>query len=159
MTTPFTLGTPVPAILWSSLEDVLNTTMRLFAKDIAKTLGKPEAPLLQALQAEKIRPYILEVPEDAHDIDVCCEILCVKPDAPYFLQPCRNPICWTSTSKRCVEHLGRKSIRSFLPIVRRIDHEGTSLYVSEDFTVYSAENEVVGQYKEGKLTLFVIEDE
>ena len=133
--------------------------MRLFAKDIAKTLGKPEAPLLQALQAEKIRPYILEVPEDAHEIDACCDILCVKPETPYFLQPCRNPICWTSTGKRCVEHLGQKSVRSTKPIVQRITHEGTPFYVSEDFTVYSAQNESVGFYREGKLTLFVEDDE
>ena len=141
--------------------------MRLFAKDIAKTLGKSEAPLLQALQAEKIRPYILEVPEDAHEIDDCCDMLCVKPEAPKFYQPCRNPICWTSTSKRCVEHLGRKRIASFfLPIVRRIEHEGTSLYVSKiesedgSYRVYTAEYDtIVGRYKEGKLTLFITEDD
>ena len=38
MTTPFSLGAPIPSLLWTSLEDVLNTNMRLFAKDIAKTL-------------------------------------------------------------------------------------------------------------------------
>lgn len=133
--------------------------MRLFAKDIAKTLGKSEEPLLKALQAEKIRPYILEVPEDAHEIDAYCDILCLKPEAPYILQRCKNPICWTSTSKRCVEHLGRKSVRSALPTVQRIVHEGTPLYVSEDFTVSSAENKAVGVYREGKLTLFVEDDE
>jgi hypothetical protein len=90
MSAPFSLGAPVPSILWSSLEDVLSTNMRLFAKDIAKSLGQPEGPLLQALQAEKIRPYIFEASEETQEIDMCCDVICVKPEAPHFLQPCRN---------------------------------------------------------------------
>lgn len=156
------LGAPIPAILWSSLEDVLSTNMRLFAKDIAKTLGRPEAPLLQALQAEKIRPYIFEASEEK-EIDMCCGVICVKPDAPLFLQPCGHPIVWNSSSKRCMEHLAYKPpvAPTSLPTLKRLEHtlDGAPLYVSEDSTVYMASGAAVGQYIERSLTLFVVEDD
>lgn len=161
MSAPFTLGAPVPSILWSSLEDVLSTTMRLFAKEIAGSLGRPGAPLLQALQAEKIRPYIFES-DESHEIDMCCEILCVKPEAPYFLQRCGNPIAWTSTTRHCMEHLSHKPsvAPAFLPILRRLDYrlDEEILYVSEDSTVYTSQNTAVGQFVDGVLTLFSIEE-
>jgi hypothetical protein len=159
MSTPFTLGTPIPAILWSSLEDVLGTTLRLFAKDIAKTLGQPEAPLLHALQAEKICPYIFDE-ADAKDIDMRCPVLCQKPDAPRFVQACCNPIAWNSTSNRCIEHVSCKLpiVPASLPILRRLEYE-PPLWVSEDSTVYDANGSAVGGYTEGILTLFCVDDE
>ena len=153
------LGAPIPAILWSSLEDVLGTTMRLFAKDIAKTLGRPEAPLLQALKAETIRPYIFEESDDTKEIDMRCQIMCQKPDAPAFIQKCCEPVAWTSSSKRCLAHLSTKPpAPSSLPIMKRLEHE-PPLYVSEDATVYSADGIATGQFLDGRLTLFCIEDD
>jgi hypothetical protein len=156
------LGAPIPSIIWSSLEDVLSTNMRLFAKDIAKTLGRPEAPLLEALNAQKIRPYIFEVSEDTNEIDMCCPVLFVKPDAPYFLQRCGHPIVWTSDTRRCMEHLSHRSpiTVSSLPVLRRLDYRrnGQALYVSEDSTVYTTENVAVGQFVNGVLILFIVQD-
>ena len=155
---PFTLGAPVPEILWSSLEDVLSTNMRIFAKDIAKSLGQPEGPLLQALNAEKIRPYLMEA--ETHEIDTCCGVMCTKPEAPHFLQVCRQPIVWTSTTKRCMEHLAYKppTIPNSLPVLRRLEYREKSLYVSEDATVYTEENVAAGQFIDGVLTLFTIDE-
>lgn len=156
---PFTLGVPIPAILWSSIEDVLGTNMRMFAKDIAKTLGRPEGPLLQAIQAKKISPYILEESAEK-EIDLRCQVLCVKPEAPFFVQPCCHPIAWNSTTKRCIEHLSGKSpsVPHSLPVLRRLEHS-QPLYVSEDSTVYSADNVPVGRYSAKTLTLFMVDPE
>jgi len=163
MAAPFSLGAPIPSILWSSLEDVLSTNMRLFAKEVAKTLGQPEAPLLQALNTEKIRPYIFESSEETKEIDMCCAVICVKPESPLFLQPCRNPIVWTSGAKRCMEHLSYKpsTKANSLPVLKRLEHsiDDQPLYVSEDYTVYTAQNVPVGQFVDGILSLFVVEDE
>ena len=163
MSSPFSLGAPIPSILWSSLEDVLSTNMRLFAKEIAKTLGRPEGPLLQALGAEKIRPYIIEASEETHEIDMCCGTICVKPEAPHFLQPCGHPIVWTSGAKRCMEHLSHRptATPSSLPVLKRLEHrlDDEPLYVSEDSTVYTAQNSPVGQFVDGVLTLFCVEAE
>lgn len=158
MANPLTLGAPVPSILWSSLEDALSTSMRLFAKDIAKTLGQPEAPLLQALQAETIRPYIFEE-NSAKEIDMRCPVLCKKAEAPHFIQPCCNPVAWNSSSKRCIEHLSCKlpNVPRTMTILRRLEHT-TPLWVSEDSTVYGADGLAVGEYIEGILTLFCVED-
>ena len=135
--------------------------MRLFAKDIAKTLGRPEGPLLHALQADKIRPYIFEASEQK-DIDMCCPVICVKPEAPLFLQPCRNPVAWTSSSNRCVEHLTyRRSNPTSLAKYQRLEHtmDGEALYVSEDSSVYLSNNTLVGNFANGKLTLFTVIDD
>ena len=155
------LGAPIPAILWSSLEDVLSTNMRLFAKDIAKTLGQPEGPLLQALQAEKIRPYIFEASEEK-EIDMCCSVICIKPEAPLFLQPCGNPIVWTSTTKRCMEHLAYKppTPPSSLLVLKRLEYriDDRPLYVSEDSKVYTVDYTQVGIFMNGHLTLFHVDE-
>ena len=150
----FTLSAPVPSIIWSSLEDVLSTNMRLFAKDIAKTLGQPEGPLLKALNAQTIRPHLLEA--EGHEIDACCGVICVKPETPYFLQPCGQPIVWTSTTRRCMEHLAYKApiVPSSLPVLRRLEYAEKALYVSEDHTVYSEDYTAVGQFVDGVLRLF-----
>jgi len=162
MAAPFSLGTPVPSILWSSIEDVLNTTMRLFAKDIAKTLGQPEAPLLQALNAEKIRPYIFESSEETSEIDMCCGVICAKPETPLFLQPCGHPIVWGSAVKRCMQHLSYKPpiFPHSLVTLKRLEYtvDETALYVSEDSTVYRADSTAVGNYSDGTLTLFNVDD-
>ena len=161
MSAPFTLGTPVPSILWLSLEAQLAASMRMFARDIAKTLGRPEGPLLQALQADKICPYTFEESEEK-EIDMCCPVMCVKPEAPSFLQPCRNPVVWTSSSKRCVEHLVyRRNNPSSLPELKRLEHtmDGEVLYVSEDSTVYLSDNTPVGEFVNGNLTLFTVIDD
>jgi hypothetical protein len=133
--------------------------MRLFAKDIAKTLGQPEAPLLQALQAEKIRPYIFDEAQ-TKEVDMRCPVLCQKPEAPRFVQACGNPIAWNSASHRCIEHLSCKLpvVPTSLPILRRLEYE-PPLWVSEDSTVYSAEGAAVGEYLDGTLKLFSIDDE
>jgi len=134
--------------------------MRFFAKDIAKTLGRPEAPLLQALNAEKICPYILEG-DDINDIDTCCKVVCVKPDTPLFLQPCGHPIVWSSTTRRCMEHLSYTpyKIPSSLPILRRLEQNGEErFYVSEDSTVYNKEYVRIGRFVNGILTLFIVEE-
>ena len=154
---PFSLAAPIPSILWSSLEDALSTNMRLFAKDIAKTLGRPEAPLLQALHAEKIRPYLFEASEEKKEIDMCCKALCIKPDAPLFLQSCGNPIVWCSSVERCMEHQYYISPNTLgLRILRRLEHP-TPLYLADNCTVYSAENIAVGYYKKNVLYLFEID--
>jgi hypothetical protein len=156
---PFTLAAPIPSILWSSLEDVLSTNMRLFAKDIAKTLGRPEAPLLQALNAEKIRPYIFEPSEEVKEIDMCCSVMCAKPEAPLFLQRCGHPIVWSSKVQRCMEHQSHVATphTSALPVVHRLEHP-TPLYCAEDSTVYSTENVPVGYYAGNVLTLFEVDE-
>jgi hypothetical protein len=161
MTTPFSLGIPIPSLLWSSLEDVLNTNMRLFAKDIAKTLGKSETLLLQALSAEKICPYIFEPSEEVHEIDMRCSVCCTKPESPFFLQPCGNPIVWNSSTKKCMEHLAHKDghVPTLLPSLKRLEHtiDENPIYVSEDSTVYTADNTPIGVYTDGRLVLFVEE--
>ncbi len=135
--------------------------MRMFAKDIAKTLGKPEGPLLQAIQMDKVRPYLFDESDTSKEIDMRCPVICQKPEAPHFLQPCGHPIAWNSGRHRCVEHLfSRPSVPVSLPVLRVLEYtkDGDPLYVSEDATVYTAENIPVGQLQEGVLTLFVIDE-
>ena len=65
MEAPFTgVASAIPSLIWESLENALQANMLRLAKDVAKTLGQPHAPLVEALQAQKVRPYIFEESEE-----------------------------------------------------------------------------------------------
>jgi len=170
MSEPFTLGVPVPSILWTSLKIQLDATMRLFVKDIAKTLGRPEGPLLQALLADKISPYVFEESEDK-DCDMYCPVICVKPEAPKILQVCQNPVVWSSRSKRCVEHIAYGPVNppKTLTHLKRLEDPiggepytkgGEALYVSEgDSFVRRLDYTKIGRFANGVLILYDVADE
>ena len=147
-----TRGAPVPEVIWSSLESVLHANMYRLAKDIATTLRQPEAPLLQALKKDTIRPYIFE---DDTEIDMRCDALCLKPEAPKFYQPCGQAILW-GDGRRCAEHAYSTKLTYSLPKLRRLKDQEEPYFVSEDDTVYNAEYEVVGRYNSGRLIRFRI---
>ena len=159
MSSPFTLGAPIPAILWSSLEDVLEANMRRLVKNIAGALRQPHEPLLQAIQAHKIKPYIFEGGDDK-EVDMRCTFLCQKPAAPLFCQPCGQPVLWSADTSRCAEHAYSKVGRASLPVLRPIEGEEEPLFVSEDDTVYNIYYEALGTYNRGaeRLTLFRVLD-
>lgn len=125
------------------METVLHANMYRLAKDIAKTLGKPEAPLLQALKADPIRPYIFEEADSA-EIDARCGFMCQKPVTPLYSEPCGRAILWGSN--RCAEHAYKKATPSPAIKLQALDFEEEPLAVSEDGTVYNAEYEAVGTY-------------
>jgi len=135
-------GAPVPDIIWSSMETVLHANMYRLAKDIAKALGKPEAPLLQALK-EPIRPYIFEEAE-APEIDARCGFMCQKPETPLYSEPCGRAIMWGT--KVCAEHAYKKATPPPAIKLQALDMEEEALAVSEDGTVYNADYEAVGRY-------------
>jgi hypothetical protein len=159
------LGAPVPGLIWSSLEDVLQANMRRLAKDIAATLGQPEAPLLQAIRATTIRPYIFEEAEsEDREVDMRCECLCQPPSSPLFIQRCGKPVLWSATGpvRRCAEHAYSAPVSySALPKLRALEpvgEEKDKYFVSEDGTVYNIEYTPVGTYDTAtnRLTLFIV---
>lgn len=125
------------------MESVLHANMYRLAKDIAKTLGKPEAPLLEALKADPIRPYIFEE-SDPPEIDVRCGFMCQKPETPHYSEPCGRAIMWGSS--RCAEHAYQKEAPLPAMKLTALDTEEEPLAVSEDSTVYNADYEPVGTY-------------
>lgn len=161
MTAPFQLGVPVSGIIWNTLETALETSMRLLIKDIAKTLGQPEAPLLQAIRSEKVRPYIFEESDDTRDVEMRCPILCIKPDAHKFCQPCNQPVLWSLNAPRCAEHAyveinaTYSNLPALVPLEKGVHDE--LLYVSEDDTVYNTEYVAVGSYQRESKKLFLFE--
>jgi hypothetical protein len=80
--------------------------MRMLAKDVAKTLGVSEAPLLESLRGETLCPYIFEESEDKEQ-DMRCDYYCQRPDAPAVTQRCCQPVFWAAGKrhKRCTEHM------------------------------------------------------
>jgi len=131
--------------------------MYRLAKDIATTLRRPEAPLLQALKQETIRPYIFEADDDT-EIDMRCDALCLRPDTPKFYQPCGKAILWGG-GLRCAEHAySSKCAAQTLPKLRRLKGQKEPYFVSEDDTVYNAEYSPVGRYNRsnGRLLLFQV---
>lgn len=168
---PFQFAPAIPAILWDPLEEALKANVRRLVKDIANTLGQPDAPLLNALLkpaagAAVVRPYLFEEGEGRHPESDCrCDFICQRPDAPKFLQMCAQPIVWTAGVKRCAQHLYSRPVPQPAGLLRLIPLEqgglDCPLYRAEDGTVYDAEFEPRGFYDVDakRLRLFVMEED
>lgn len=172
---PLEFGIPIPALLWDTFEEALKGNVRKLAKDIATTLGQPDAPLMDALfkkgYAPTVRPYLFEE-ESAPDLDMRCGAVCQRPETPLFLQPCGQPVVWcasTAAVPRCAQHLYSKppgpevrSLPLLVPIeMGGVDTEefGEQLYRSEDGTVYTKEFVCVGRYHFPTKRLFLFQIE
>lgn len=140
MTAPFAVGLPVPELLWTTFEQVFTTKIRSLAKDIAKTLGTSDAPLIQEiLKGRTVSPYVLEESAEK-ELESRCPILVQHPDTPKFLRPCGGPVVWMAAGPcRCAEHLYAKPpTQPRLPVLIPLEDQ-EDLYRSEDGTVYDKE--------------------
>jgi hypothetical protein len=161
MTSPFTKSAAVPDIIWSSMKDVFDASISQLVKDIAKTLDKDPAPLLQAVKANKNPIYIFDESAPS-EIDMRCSFLCQRPSAPLFCQPCGRPILWSSGlspgTERCAEHAYASKMTYSLPTLYPLDTE-EKYFANDDGTVFTTEYEAVGTYNRdtGRLTLFAVE--
>jgi hypothetical protein len=169
-TTPFQFGAPVPALLWESFEEVLRTNMRILVKDIATTLGQPEAPLLEAIKAQTVRPYLFEASSDADtELDMRCDFLCQRPDAPTILQRCGQPVLWCAATAaagaggihRCTEHIYATAISRPAGLPRLLRLEGQPLFHDAEGLVKNGSCQAKGRYclETKRLTLFEVEED
>jgi hypothetical protein len=174
---PFKYGLPVPAILWDAFEETLRANMRRLAKDVAKTLGQSETPLIEALfkgGGATVKPYIFEEAAAADaaaptekEIDMRCDYLCQMPGGSnQILQTCGQPIVWSAAPActRCTEHLYAKPSAPLPSHMQRLtslepaalDDADGPLFAAEDGTVYDKTYTVKGRYNfsSKKLVLF-----
>ena len=135
------LGSAIPSILWDAFEEALQTNMLRLAKDIATTLGKPHHPLIEAIKKQKVRPYLVDSANE--EIDIACDYICQRPDAPAFLQPCAQAVFWGF--KRCPQHMYlEKEVHRF-PVLKRVEINDEPLFVAQDGMVYDGEYESKGR--------------
>lgn len=168
---PFKHGLPVPAILWDAFEETLRANMRRLAKDIAKTLGQSETPLIEALfkgGGATVKPYIFEEASSTteKEIDMRCDFLCQMPGgSKQIVQTCGQPIVWSAApaSTRCTEHLYAKPSVPPPSHMQRLTSlepaaldDDAPLFAAEDGTVYDKTYTVRGRYNfsSKKLVLF-----
>lgn len=147
---------PVPDLIWTSLRGVLDANMQHMVKDIAKTLNKDPAPLLQEIK-KKVDVYLFDE-SSTPEIDMRCSFICQTPAAPLFCQPCGRPILWSSTSERCAEHAYHPKVAYSLPVLHPVKTETDTYFVAEDDTVYTVDYEPVGTYDRltKRLTVFTV---
>lgn len=165
---PFQFGTPVPSLLWESFEEVLRTNMRILVKDIATTLGQPEAPLLEAIKAQTVRPYLFEEGAAAAnaELDMRCTHLCQRPDAPAVLQKCGQPVLWAAATAcsgaphRCTEHLYAAALPRPAGLPRLLRLEGHALFHDSEGLVKDGWGSAKGRYdpQTQRLILFEVEE-
>ena len=159
---PFTkLGCPVPSVIWDTLEHALQINMERLAKDVAKCLEQPEQPLLAALKATKVKPYIVELSDEKRDSEICCDYVCQRGDSPHLLQPCGQPVFWGATrASRCPQHMYSVPVKpsAALPVLRALSpiEDESPLYVAEDGTIYDAEYKARGQLTDNKIRLYEV---
>jgi hypothetical protein len=172
---PFSFGAPIPSLLWESVEEAMRANMRILAKDIAATLGQPDAPLLEALRSATVKPYLFEEADQDKELDMRCDFLCQRPDAPAVIQQCRQPVFWNAThcstgTHRCTEHLYATPMPrpAGLMRLRPLEMDGidaeedsdTSLFHTQDGSVLNGAGAARGRYepRAKRLTLFVVEE-
>jgi len=104
------VGSPVPSIIWDAFTDVLEANTLRLAKEIGQALGVSHTPLMAAIKAKKIQPYVVEFNGDERDIDLRCDYVCQK---DRLIHVCAQPVLWrpTEVSKRCPEHLYSKPLK------------------------------------------------
>lgn len=163
-----TLGNPVPSIIWDALLDILEAKTLRLSKEIAETLGVSHIPLMNEINANKVRPYVVELSEDQRDLDMRCDFICQRSDAPLFMQVCAQPVFWggsQETSKRCPQHLYSSPITTrTLPLLERVlpsEEIEDVLWKSEDGTLYDVTYTARGHYCPIKkqTILFVVDGE
>lgn len=148
------LGSAIPSILWDAFEEALQTNMLRLAKDIATTLGKSHHPLMEAIKKQKVRPYLVDSAND--EIDIACDYICQRPDAPALIQPCRQAILWGF--KRCPQHMYlEKAPLPQLPVGKRVEIDEETLYLEDD-VLYDGEYEAKGRIVSNKLFLFEVKN-
>ena len=161
-----TVGAPVPAILWESLQHSMNISVRRLVKDVAGSLGIQEKSILDELFRSGdslVRPYLFEE-SGPQELECRCRFPVQRVDS-LLLQPCAQPILWASREeKRCPEHFGKNTpgIPVDLPVLHSLTglEEDQHLYVGEDDTVYDEQFCAKGIYQKGskRLLLFHIEE-
>jgi hypothetical protein len=137
---------PIPAVIFDSLEDAINISIRLLVSDIAKTLGQPKAPLAEAIKRQRMSLYIYEEAAD-NPIDRRCRYMVQEGDTPNIIQPCGQPVVWSSKESRCAGHMYSPVItypkchRSMKPF-----DSNDGIFASDDNTLYNGKMEVIGHF-------------
>ena len=151
------IGCAVPSILWDAFEEALQTNMYRLVKDIATTLGQPHQPLLEAIKAKKVKPYLVDT-SYTQESDAVCDYICQRPDAMAVLQPCGPPVLWGAGPSRCPQHMYMTQSTSNLPLLKALTPvEQIPLYMSEDGSVYDGNFKLQGRMNGNTLTLFDVE--
>jgi hypothetical protein len=151
------LGCAVPSILWDSFENALQTNIYRLVKDIAATLGESHQPLLDAIKTNKVRPFLVDM-NDATDLNLVCDYICQRPDAPAILQPCGQVVLWGTTVRRCPQHMYSSSCVSHLPPLKTIQVEDDTFYLSEDGILYDGNYSIRGTMTEKIVKIFEVEE-
>ena len=137
------VGSPVPSIIWDAFTDVLEANTLRLCKEVAQALGVSHLPLMTAIKAKKIHPYIVEMADDQREIDMRCDFVCQCPTAPLYQQTCAEPIVWNASVQRCPQHLySKQKPRRALRKLRKI--QDSDMYISEDGTLYDDSDTAIG---------------
>jgi hypothetical protein len=159
MQAPPGVAFPLPKIYWDAFQSTVQAQTRRLAKEIATSLRQSEAPLLQALQSEKVSVYLFEE-EGSEYVDqesLRCKEMRRSPENPAVLEPCGQPVVIGRGSK-CPCHLHAKKLPVFgnlqtLRIVK--DSQGTKYWLTTEKLLLNTEMEPVGRMDTaGRLFVF-----
>ena len=144
----------IPKRLWESLDAVLHSKAISLAKEVSKELGVPSNQLIAFLNIDERGKFTL-IPDDDNCSYQCTAL--IKHNATFMR--CRATTL-DMTSKRCEKH-DKSSIdvpisTSLSGVRRLITPSGT--YMVKDELVFSLSGLQCGHYKNGKCTMFEIED-
>ena len=141
----------IPRALWESLDAVLFSKGLTLAKEIAKDLGVPSQPLVQALNTQERGKFTI-LPDDEASTYQCQAL--VQHGATYMR--CRCPSLKTPPGYCNAHEKYNPDIPKNLKKVRRIDGSDVP-YLLSDTDVYTLNGKKCGYLKGSTITLFEIE--
>lgn len=90
---------PIPRFIWDSLEAAITAESRRLVRDIAQSLGKPEAPLWAEVKKNMTSAYFVNLEEPTGE-----QFKCQAYDLNSLVQkPCCRPVIYGT--KTCPEHI------------------------------------------------------
>lgn len=155
--TPMPLNIKIPSSLFDTLQAALKTEAKRVCRDAAKLLRRPETEVLAILLDPK-NQISLQILHDDELPDSCPVFL----QHSMLIERCRAP-CILGTG-RCLKHQSENQIPSFPPTIQSLtrlectEEQPTPLWCDEATgIVYDSTGSVVGNYKNERLELFLLE--
>ena len=138
---PMQIG--VPKIIYETLEDILEASIRKLSTDIAKRLNVDPKILIKELKKEKIKTYLFE---DGTDVNIRCKSYVIYIN---IYIPCEHPIVYGKEC--CIDHLEKpimppQGAEIWIPIY----YGTTTYYRDKKNIVYDLERVAFGRWNSEK---------
>lgn len=152
------MSVQIPKLLWDTLQTAFQMEAKRICRDAARLLGANEKELIQKVMPPQSKVKVQLVQDE--EAPLSCPVLLSKGT---LLRRCRAPSLLGTG--RCLHHqTATIPATEDLPIqltrLERIEERDDALWCNEATgEVYDEEGAIIGEYRDERLILYVLEDE